>query len=190
MRARALSGAAAARRAPGQGPPSWAQLAATWALLTTAVVAVAGAVHLAAPGWLGDSGVRELADRPLLILDIFVNNLLIGLVPLFGGWLAAGHLSGGRRLVAWVFLLLPAVIVARSLATVGAVGGGDPAWFLDAARWWLLEVGALAVSARTGLWLAHHPQLREEHGPVAMRRALAAIIAALALAACVEVLTA
>jgi hypothetical protein len=153
-------------------------------------MAVAVGVHLAAPGWLGDSGVRELPNRPLLMLDIFFNNLLLALVPLFGGWLAAGHLTAGRRLVAGVFLLLPAVIVARSLVTIGAVGGGDPEWLADSARWWLLEVAALAISARTGLWLARHPQLREEHGPVAVRRALAAAVAALLMAALVEVLTA
>jgi hypothetical protein len=171
-------------------PPSWIQLATTWALFAAAVIAVAAAVHLAVPGWLGDSRVRELPDRPLLMLDIFFNNLLLALVPLFGGWLAAGHLSAGHRLVASVFLLLPALIVARSLVTVGAVGGGDPRWLANAARWWLLEVGALAVSTRTGLWLARHPQLRDEHGPVAMRRALAVIVCALAAGATVEVLTA
>jgi len=161
-----------------------------WAVFAAVVLAVAVAVRLAMPGWLGDSGVSELPDEPLLALDIFVNNLLIALVPLFGGWLAAGHLSGGRRVAAIPFLLLPAVIVTRSLATIGAVGGGDPRWLAHAARWWILEVGALAISVRTGLWLARHPQLRDEHGPAAVRRALLAIVAALGVAACVEVLTA
>jgi hypothetical protein len=190
VRAGALSSPDAAGARPEGRPPSWFQLATTWALFAAAVVAVAVAVHLAAPGWLGDSGVRELPDRPLLMVDIFFNNLLLALVPLFGGWLAAGHLTAGRRLVAGVFLLLPAVIVARSLVTVGAVGGGDPSWLSDSARWWLLEVGALAVSARTGLWLARHPQLRDARGPAAMRRALAVIVCALAAGATVEVLTA
>ena len=190
MRARALRGPAAAPPVAQEAPPSWSQLAATAALFATFVAAVAGAVHLAAAGWLGHSGVRELPDRPLLILDIFVNNLLLALVPLFGGWLAAGHLSAGRRSVAWVFLLLPAAIVTRSLATVGAVGGGDPTWLVDAARWWLLEVAALAVSTHTGLWLARHPQLRDEHGPAAVRHALVVVVTVLALAASVEVLTA
>lgn len=189
MRAGALSSPAAIGRLD-ESPPTWAQLATTWALFAVAVLTVAVVVRVASPGWLGDSGVRELPDRPLLVLDIFVNNLLLALVPLFGGWLAAGHLSAGRRLAASPFLLLPAVIVARSLATVGAVGGGDPRWLADSARWWLLEVGALAVSARTGLWLARHPQLRDEHGPPAMRRALAAIVGALAAGSCVEVFTA
>lgn len=189
MRAGALSTPAAGADLDVR-PPSWIQLATNWALFAAAVMAVAAAVHLAVPGWLGDSGVRELPDRPLLMLDIFFNNLLLALVPLFGGWLAAGHLSAGRRLVAGLFLLLPALIVARSLITVGAVGGGDPDWLADSARWWLLEVGALAVSTRTGLWLSRHPQLRDEHGPAAMRRALAVIVCALAVGATVEVLTA
>ena len=189
MRAGALSNPAAARSQLAEGAPSWTQLATTWALFCALVLTIAAAVHVAAPGWLGDSGERELPDRPLLVLDIFVNNLLLALVPLFGGWLAAGHLSAGRRLVARLFLVLPAVIVARSLATIGAVGGGDPAWLADAARWWLLEVGALAISARTGLWLARHPGLRDDHGAEAMRRALGAVVSMLAVAACVEVLS-
>ena len=189
MRAGALSSPAAIERVD-QRPPSWTQLAATWAAFAGVVLAVAVAVRLAMPGWLGDSGVRELPDGALLVLDIFVNNLLIALVPLFGGWLAAGHLNAGRRLVAGVFLVLPALVVGRSLVTVGAVGGGDPGWLVDSARWWLLEVGALAVAARTGLWLARHAPLRDEHGPAAMRRALAVIVCTLAAGATVEVLTA
>ncbi len=180
----------AAGRQCAQRPPSWGELTMTWALFVALVLAVAGAVHLAARGWLGDAGERELPDRPLLVLDIFVNNLLLALLPLFGGWLAAGHLRAGHRPVAAVFLLLPAVVLARSLATIGAVGGADPGWLADAARWWLLEVAALAVAARTGHWLARHPQLREECGPMAVRRALALVVGALGVAACVEVLSA
>lgn len=153
------------------------------------VVAVAGVVHLAAPGWLPDDE-RELPDRPLLMLDILVNNLLLALVPLLGGWLAAGHVNAGRRLLAGAFLLVPAVIVARSLCTIGAVGGSDPGWLADAARWWLLEVGALAVATRTGLWLARHPERRDQAGPAALRRAVIVIVSALTVAAGVEVLTA
>jgi hypothetical protein len=171
-------------------PPSWVQLATTWALFVAIVLAVAAAVHAIAPDWLGGLGVRELPDRPALVFDIFVNNLLLALVALLAGWLAAGHRMAGRRLVAGAFVLLPALIVARSLATIGAVGGGDPAWLADASRWWLLEVGALAVSARTGLWLASHPQQRGDHGPTAIRRAVRVIVGALLLGAVVEVLTA
>ena len=162
----------------------------TWVLFVALVLAVAAVVHLAAAGWLGDADERELPDRPLLVLDIFVNNLLLALLPLIGGWLVAGHLSAGRQLVAAVFLLLPAVVLVRSLVTIGAVGGADPGWLADAARWWVLEVAALAVAAHTGIWLARHPQLRAEYGPPALRRALALVVAALAVAACVEVLSA
>jgi hypothetical protein len=162
----------------------------TWVAFVALVLAVAAVVHLAAAGWLGDADERELPDQPLLVLDIFVNNLLLALLPLIGGWLAAGHLSAGRRLGAAPFLVLPAVVLVRSLATIGAVGGADPGWLADAARWWLLEVAALAVAAHTGLWLARHPQLREEYGPPALRRALALVVAALALAAGVEVMSA
>jgi hypothetical protein len=169
--------------------PTWGQLAATWAAFAATVLAVAGVVHLAAPGWLPD-GERELPDRVQLMLDIFVNNLLLALVPLLGGWLAAGHLLAGRRLVAALFAVVPAVIVARSLITVGAVGGADPGWLADAARWWLLEVGALAVATRTGIWLARHPHLRDERAAAALRRALIVIVALLAVAAGIEVLTA
>jgi hypothetical protein len=187
MRAGALTRMAAP---PGKRPPSWMQLGFAWAAFATAVVAVAAVVHLAAPGWLGEAGERPLPDRPLLVLDIFLNNLLLALVPLLGCWLAAGHLTAGRRVVAGVFLVLSAVILARSLVTIGAVGGADPGWLADAARWWLLEVGALAIAARTGYWLASHPRLRDEHGAEAMRRALAAIVTMLLTASAVEVLTA
>lgn len=189
MRAGELS-AAASCAAGGDQPPSWRQLAIASALLTGVVLAVAGVVHLLAPDWLGDSGERELADRPLLVLDILVNNLLLALIPLLGGWLAAGHLAAGRNLVGGAFVALAAIVVARSLATIGAVGGADPAWLADAARWWLLEVAALAVAARTGLWLCRHPELRDEHGAPALRRALWLVVGALALGACVEVLSA
>jgi hypothetical protein len=189
VRAGALTGPAAVDQ-PGARPPTWPQLAAAAGVFALVVLAVAVAVRMVTPGWLGDSGTRELPNRPLLVVDIFVHNLLLALVPLFGGWLAAGHLRARRWVAAGPFLVLPAVVVARSLATVGAVGGGDPRWLAASARWWLLEVGALAVSARTGLWLARHPQLRDEHGPSAMRRALVAVVVALAVAACVEVLTA
>ena len=93
-------------------------------------------------------------------------------------------------MVAGVFLLLPAVILARSLVTIGAVGGADPGWLANASRWWLLEVGALAAAANTGYWLASHPRLRDEQGAEAMRRALAAIVTMLLAASAVEVLTA
>jgi hypothetical protein len=170
-------------------PPTWAQLGTTWFGFVAIVLIVAAAVHAVAPDWLGD-GERELPDRALLIVDIFVNNLLIAALPVLGGWLAAGHLVAGRTVVALLLLLAPGAVVARSLVTVGAVGGADPLWLADAARWWLLEIGALAVAARTGLWLAANPRLREEHGPAALRRALSAIVSVLAVAASVEVLTA
>jgi hypothetical protein len=189
VRARALN-----RIASGEpvevAPPSWTQLGRTWAGFVAVVVVVAALVHAAAPHWLGESGERRLPDRPLLVLDIFFNNLLLAFVPLFGGWLAAGHARAGRRLIAAAFLLAPALIVARSLVTIGAVGGGDPAWLADATRWWLLEVGALAVASRTGHWLAHHPHQRDAQGSAAMRRAMALIVSALLVAAVVEVLTA
>lgn len=155
-----------------------------------ALVAAAAAVHVAAGGWLADAPVRELPDQATLVLDIFANNLLIALCPAAGGWLAAGHLLAGRRAAATAFVALGVAVAGRSLLTLAAVGGGDPAWLVDAARWWLLELAALAVSGRTGIWLVAHPELRECQGRAAMRRALAVVVAALALAACVEVLTA
>jgi hypothetical protein len=160
-----------------------------WAALTLCVVVSAAAAALLAPGWL-DGRTRLLPDRPLLMLDIFTNNLLVALLPLIGGWLAAGHLIAGRRRVAFVFVLIPGLVVVRSVVTIGAVGGADPAWLLDAARWWLLELGALATASTTGLWFARHPDLRERHGPFAARRALAVMVGTLAAGAGVEVLTA
>jgi hypothetical protein len=169
--------------------PSWAALAVAWAALALAVLVSAAAAALLAPGWL-DGPTRPLPDRPLLMLDIFFNNLLLALLPLIGGWLAAGHLLAGRRWLAPLFMLLPTVVVARSVVTIGAVGGADPGWLADAARWWLLELAALAAAGWTGLWLVRHPELRERLGPAAARRALAIVVPALASGAAVEVLTA
>jgi hypothetical protein len=154
-----------------------------------AVLVCTVAAALLAPDWL-DGRTRELPNRPLLIADIFTNNLLIALLPLIGGWLAAGHLLAGRRRLAWLFVLIPALVAARSVVTIGAVGGADPAWLWDAARWWLLELAALATASATGLWLARHPALRERHGPEATRRALTVIVTTLGAGAVVEVLTA
>ena len=170
-------------------PPSWPELVRAWATLALAVLATAAATALLAPRWL-DGPTRPLPDRPLLMLDIFFNNLLLALLPLIGGWLAAGHLLAGRRRLAWLFVLLPAVVVARSVVTIGAVGGADPGWLADASRWWLLELAALAAAGWTGLWLVRHPELRERLGPAAARRAIAIAVPALATGAAVEVLTA
>jgi hypothetical protein len=183
VRARALSAA------PAAGPPSGCQLARAWAALVAAVLAVAALVALVAPGWLGE-GERALANDPLLALDIFTNNLLLCLVPLLGGWLAAGQLRAGRRGTAGLLAALAGAPVIRSLATIGAVGGADPGWLLAAAPWWALELAALAAASRTGLWLARHPGLRDEHGPTAFRRALYLIVSTLAVGALVEVLAA
>jgi hypothetical protein len=188
VRTRPLTGHATCA-APAAAVPSWKALTGTWASCVALVLAVAALVALVAPGWLGD-GERELPDDPLLIADIFLNNLLLALVPLLAGWLAAGHLLAGRRIAARLLGGLAAAVVLRSLIVIGAVGGADPAWLADAARWWLLELAALAAAAGTGLWLARHPHLRERHGPRALRRALAVIVPALAAAAVVEVLTA
>jgi hypothetical protein len=178
----------AVRRAD-EAIPSWAALVRAWAALALAVLVSAAVTALLAPGWL-DGPTRALPDRPLLMLEIFFGNLLLALLPLIGGWLAAGHLLAGRRRLAWLFVLLPAVVVARSVVTIGAVGGADPSWLADAARWWLLELAALAAAGWTGLWLARHPRLRERLGPAAARRALAVVVTTLAAGASVEVLSA
>lgn len=161
----------------------------TWSVFVALVLVVAGVVAVAAPDWLGGH-TRRLPDSPVLIVDILVNNLLIALLPLLGGWLAAGYVLAGRRLVANLFVLAPTVIVVRSLVTIGAVGGSDPPWLADAARWWLLELLALAVSWHTGCWLARHPDQREQQGRLAARRTVAIVVTSLTGAALVEVLTA
>jgi hypothetical protein len=162
---------------------------ATWWLFVAVVLAVTGLVRVAAPDWLSGE-TRELPDRPLLIVDIFVNNLLIALLPLLGGWLAAGYSVARRRVLAGLFLLGPALIVGRSLVTIGAVGGADPGWLAGAARWWSLELAALAASSSAGAWLVRHSQVRDTAGKAVMRGALIVVVFALAVAAAVEVLTA
>ena len=189
MRPRALTGQESAAGRAHAAAPSWLELARAWAALALAVLVSAAATALLAPGWL-EGPTRPLPDRPLLMLDIFINNLLLALLPLIGGWLAAGHLLAGRRRLGWLFVLLPASVVARSVVTIGAVGGADPGWLADAARWWLLELAALATAGWTGLWLVRHPHLRERLGAAAARRALAVVVGALAAGAAVEVQTA
>lgn len=171
------------------GPPEWRQIGRTWGACVAVVLAAATVTLVVAPGWIGEGEV-ELPDEASLIVEIFLNNLQLVLLPLIGGWLAAGHLLAGRRRLAVLFVAAPALVVLRSLVTVGAVGGADPDWLLDASRWWLLEVAALAIAAHTGLWLARNPELRERHGPRAMRRAVGAAVVVLAAGALIEVLTA
>ena len=187
MRAGALN--RSAYPAPARGVADWKAVAATWAAFVGTVLAVAGLVAVVAPGWL-PGGTRDLPDSPRLIVDIFANNLLIAVLPLLGGWLSAGYSLRGNRMRARLVVLAPALIVARSLVTIGAVGGADSAWLAVAARWWLLELVALAAGSCTGLSLARHPELREYYGPPAMRATLAIVVVSLALAAVVEVLTA
>jgi hypothetical protein len=188
VRAGALDQATDAGQPRGR-PLDWKALAATWASLVAAVLAVAGLIAVVWPDWLPEE-TRELPDSPMLVIDILTNNLLIALLPLLGGWLAAGYSVVGHRLLAGLFVLAPTLIVARSLVTIGAVGGADPAWLAAAARWWLLEVAALAASSNAGLWLVRNAELRERHGRFVARRAVLLVVSVLTVAAVVEVLTA
>ncbi len=175
--------------APPAEPPSWRQLAAAWLVFVMVVVGSAALVAVVAPSWLSSS-TRSLPHTVAMIADIATNNLLIGLVPLFGGWLAAAHLRRGRRLMALPFALVSALVVARSLLTIGAVGGSDLPWLAGATRWCLLELVAYATASYTGLWLIRHPETlycRESHR--ALRRALAVMVSALVAGAVVEVLS-
>lgn len=173
-------------------PPSWCELAATWAVLVALVLGVVGPVAVLFPDAF-DGPTRTLPNEPALMLAIFLNNLMLSALPLLGGWLAGARPASGQRgarLSRLLFLLLPALIVARSLFTIGAVGGSDLGWLLDAARWWLLELLALAAGVRTGLWFARHPKRRERCGRQATGRALGVIVGALAAGALIEVLSA
>ena len=174
---------------PGAAGLSWRALAWSWALCIAVVVASAAVTALVAPAWLSDD-VRELPNDPLLMADIFVNNLLLVVLPLLGGWLAAGHLAAGRRRWAWLFMAPAAAIAVRSLLTIGAVGGADPTWLLGAARWWLLELAALGTASASGLWLVRHPAQRDDQGPAIVRRALVVAVGTLAGGAVIEVLSA
>jgi len=193
MRANAIAPAAHGQvpRVDGH-PPSWRELAATWAVLVAVVLAVAAPVAALFPDAF-DGPTRTLPNEPELVLSIFLNNLMLSALPLLGGWLAGSRASSdqrGARLSRLVFLLLPALIVARSLFTVGAVGGSDLGWLLDAARWWLLELLALAAGVTTGLWFARRPGQRQCCGRQATGRALGVIVCALAAGALIEVLSA
>lgn len=172
-----------------QPPVSWTELGWAWVACTVLTLATAGLTAIVAPDWLGGE-TRELPDDPLLVADILHNNLLLVLVPLLGGWLAAGHRLAGRRRTAELFVMVSAFTAVRSPLVIGAVGGADPGWLADAARWWLLELAALSTASATGLWLARNPHGREELGPAAVRRALTLIVPVLVAGALIEVLTA
>ncbi len=175
--------------APPAEPPSSRQLAAAWLASVMVVVASAALVAMVAPTWLS-SRTRGLPHTVAMIAYIAANNLLIGLVPLFGGWLAAAQLRRGHRLRALPFAAVPALVMVRSLLTIGAVGGSDLPWLAGATRWWLLELVAYATASYTGLWLIRHPETlyrRESHR--ALRRALAVMVSALVAGAVVEVLS-
>jgi hypothetical protein len=169
---------------------------------------VAGAVAIAAPGWLDHStrgaietavttvtpagltgDAVELPDEPGLAVDIFFNNFVQAFLPLLGGWLAASR-RGHRPLAVAVFLILPLAIAARSLFTVGAVGGADPAWLVDSSRWWLLEAAALGIGCTIGGRLALGRAPSADIRRLAALHGVAAIAVLLALAAIIEVFTA
>ena len=165
-------------------------MARAWGALIAVVVLTAAITAVVAPNWLAGP-TRELPNDPLFLAELFTRNLLLAVViPLLGGWLAAGQRLEGRRVRAAVFVVLPAVIIARSLLTIGAVGGADLPWLADAARWWLLELAAVAAAGTTGLWLVRHPHRRHSDGPAAIHRAAIIATSALAAGALIEVLTA
>ena len=165
-------------------------MARMWAGLTAVVLASAAITAAVAPDWLDDPA-RELPNDPLFMAEVFTRNLLLAaVIPLLGGWLAAWQRLEGRRVGAAVFVVLPGVIIARSLLTLGAVGGSDPQWLAGASRWWLLELAAMAAAASAGLWLVRHPDQRATHGRSVIARALVIAVSALVCATLIEVLTA
>jgi hypothetical protein len=206
--ARVHSASAGRLTTPRRRRPPWLRgFAMWWATLVLATLVVAGLVKVAAPSWLSErdphgisSLVRALVpagvgtetvalpDDPLLAGDIFFNNFLLVLLPIVGGWLAA-NAAGRHRFVAPLLLGLPALVLARSLLTIGAIGGGDSRWLVDASRWWVLEVGALACSASVAVVLANERFAWQER-LVAMRCGLGVSVLQLALAAALEVFTA
>ena len=173
-------------------PPTPAHVAMVWALLVLVVLAIATVTAAIAPSIL-DGPTHSLPDEPLLIATIFLNNLLLAVAPVLGGWLARGRrvmASTHPRLWRNVLLGIPVALIAKSLLLVGLVGGSDPAWLLDAARWWLLELAALATGLSGGLWLERHPGVSVSEQRRVVGGTLAALTVALAVAALIEVLTA
>ncbi len=171
-------------------PPSWRALAKTWLAFVAIVLVTAAIFAVIAPDWLA-APTRTLPDTTTMVVEIASNNLLIAIMVLLGGWLAAAHLRRGRRATAVPFALLPALVMTRSLLTVGAVGGADLPWLASAARWWLLEFVAYATVTHTALWLIRHPDVvyqPESHR--ALRRALVLMTIALVVGAVVEVFSA
>jgi hypothetical protein len=173
-----------ARTSPAS-PTTWAA-ASMFAAFVLGVLVTAAATRLLAPTAWRDPPARALANRPGVVAGIVLNNLVVAVAPAYGAWLAARYRAGGRPRVAAVVLALPSAVLVRAVATIGFVGGLDPGWLLSAARWWTLELAALAVSAATGWHIWRGPCLGDDAAR-RLRGAAALIVGLLASAAFIEV---
>jgi len=161
--------------------------AARWAAGAVAIVlATALLVWLVAPdSW--QRLIRDTQDTDATVaqwLSIWLTNFVICAVPLLAGALAQrDRATRPRRTRA--LIAVTALIVLRSLVTIGLVGGLDPSWLLAAAPWWLLEAGCLGTAVGAGR-LARDSSDGEQ--VIAQLTVTAVAIAgALAVAALVEV---
>lgn len=112
------------------------------------VVAVAGAVWAIAPAsWQSLIADEQRTDATVLeVISIWTNNLLVCCLPLLAGAFAHRLVARHRRRWARLVLAIAALGIARSLVTVGVVGGLDPGWLAGAAAWWWIpEATALGV---------------------------------------------
>jgi uncharacterized protein YjeT (DUF2065 family) len=111
------------------------------------VVAVAGVVWACAPAsWRSLIADEQRTDATALaVISIWTNNLLICCLPLLAGTFAHRLVARHRQRWARLVLAIAALGAARSLVTVGVVGGLDPRWLAGAAAWWIPEATALGV---------------------------------------------
>jgi hypothetical protein len=138
-------------------------LAGPWlAALVLGVLVTAAATRLLAPAGWRDPPTRALPNRPDVVAGILLNNIVVAVAPAYGAWLAARHRARGRRWIAAAVLALPAAVLVRAVAVIGFVGGLDPGWLVSAARWWTLELAALAVSTAAGWRVWRGPSWGED----------------------------
>ena len=151
------------------------------------VVVVAGVVWAIAPAsWQSLIADEQRTDATALtVISILTNNLLICCLPLLAGTFAHRLVARHRQRWARLVLAIAALGAARSLVTVGVVGGLDPRWLAGAAAWWIPEATALGVCC-TAAWQA----FRDPDPSVASRQLAHALTFAcglLGVAAVVEV---
>jgi uncharacterized membrane protein SpoIIM required for sporulation len=171
--------------------PPWRMLALLFVLLLAGVVAgLATTLGLSHPQAVSDAQLfRANLPASFTILGIFTHNVLIVLVPvmlfpvLFWGPSASAAVTGffvGRLAGLWQALHLPTGALVLALAPHGVIE--IPSFLVAGVLAWRIGIASWDTGRFGGSWWA-----RVRAAFVAAAPALAAVVAALALAATIEV---